>query len=60
MKINFLLIFDLKTNIFPLDDAKLSKFLNEYWILHNFSNICEVIAKKNVNGGSDNFGNARI
>ena len=46
VKNHFLLIFDLKTIIFPLDDAKLSKFQNEYLLSHNLSNICEVICKK--------------
>ena len=50
VKICFLLIFDLKTIIFPPDDAKLSKFLNDL--------ICQIFAKvfaKNVIGGLTNM-----
>ena len=49
-KTHFLLIFDIKTIIFPPDDAKLSKFLNDL--------ICQIFAKvfaKNVIGGLTNM-----
>ena len=32
VKIHFLLIFDLKTIIFPLDDAEVSKFIVNIWL----------------------------
>ena len=34
-----------KTIIFPRDDAKLSKFQNEYLVSHILSNICKAICK---------------
>ena len=46
-----MLIFDLKTIIFPLDDAEVSEFHNEYLVSYILSNIC----KKNMKGGYDNY-----
>ena len=54
VKINFLPIFDLKMIIFPLYDAKVSKFYIEYLILYILSNICKVISKRRE-GGSDKY-----
>ena len=45
VKIHFLLIFDLKTVIFPLDDAEGSTFKNEYLVSYILSYICKVICK---------------
>ena len=50
LKIHFLLIFDLKPITFPLDDAKVSNFQNEYLVSHILSNIYKVICKKREGG----------
>ena len=51
-KIYFFLIFDLKTIIFPPDDAEV--FIFQYLVLNILSNICKVICKKHE-GGSDKY-----
>ena len=49
-KIHLLFIFHLKTIIFPLNDAEVSKFCNEYLALYILLSICKVICKKHEGG----------
>ena len=48
-----------KTNIYRIDDEKLSKFKNECLVSYIWSNICEAFWK-NVNGGSDKYEILRV
>ena len=52
---HFLLIFDLKTIIFPLDDAKLSKSWRKIWFIYFFNYFWCYLKKRER--GSDKYEN---